>query len=280
MKNLIVILVVLFGTVAIPGQTSPVEIDTKTFERLLWDSLKTTQLSSRQGLRYTETQGDRVLTLETDQTGATRVSYVNPASGVGNSGCIIIGDKIYERRGMGPWIMRTRADHMAEQNARLHAQRKAREEKDHTTHERIRTEIFENATFYAINSPHVVWSSLGSLNVVSGFLDGDAVTSFGWLILKGRSVRKYKVTGVNNRLEPTVRGAVRKNIHENDYWFDAKTGAIVKAVTKMIEIRGDRRVIRISQYEWDIEPKLVISVPTVDSTAAKPYDTISTINHY
>ena len=263
MKNLIVILVVLYGTLAIPGQTTPAEIEPKAFQRLLWDSLKTTQISSRLGLRYTETQGDRVLTLETDQSGATRVSYANLASGVGNSGCIIIGDKIYERRGNGPWNMRTRADQMAEHNARVNAQQKARADKDHVTYERIRTEIFENATFYAINSPHVVWSSLGSLNVVSGFLDDDAVTSFGWEVLRGRSVRKYKVTGVNNRLEPTVRGAVRKNVHENDYWFDAKTGAIAKAITKMTEIRGDEIVTKISQYEWEIEPRLVITAPAV-----------------
>lgn len=262
--SLKIIFVVLLGGPAALAQTAITTIKPEELGQMFWDGMKVTQLSSRHGLMYIETRGDWVLTVETDRLGSSRAKYVNAATGTLDSECVVIGDSIYERSGNGPWKMRTRAVYDAEQAARTKALNKARAEKDPQTYERIRAAAFRKATFFAINGPHAPWFGQASMNIFAkGFLDETVITASGREILNGRSTRMYKITGVNNKLPPTVRGTVLKNRHENDYWFDEKTGAIVKARTRRDEFRGDAIVTDVVTYEWELDPQIQIKAPVL-----------------
>jgi hypothetical protein len=229
------------------------------FNPLLWKGWSATGLAARQGLRYIETHGDWVLTVEVDRIGSGRASYVNTATGVVDSECVVVGDKIFERLRKGQWTLRTRAEYMAEMEAMRKALDKARSEKDHRGYERIQAAGMIRATFAAVNSQHVPWFGSGNLLTVShGSLDDTVITTSGLENINGRSTRMYKVTGVNNKLPPTVRGAILKNRHENDYWFDEKTGAIVKARARKDEFRGGEVVTNIFTYEWELDPRIEI----------------------
>lgn len=261
----------MLGAAAVVGQQPASAMTSDDFSRMFWKGWKTTGLAARQGLRYTETRGDWVLTVEADRSRSGRASYVNTASGVVDSECVVIGDRIYERRGRGQWTVRTRAEYMAEHAVLIAARDKARAEKDHRADERIHAEITVKARIAALNAQHVPWFGMASLMIFSnGFLDDRMITTSGWVRLNGRSVRMYKIAGVNNKLAPTVRGDVRKNRHENDYWFDEKTGAIAKARTRVDEFRGDRIVTNIVTYEWELDPLIEIKAPDTSGVTTMP----------
>ena len=278
MKNLIVILVIFYSSLGIVGQSKTAEDEWKDLRRLFGDSYRTFLRATNSGFRYVETQDDRVLTIEKDNNvswvnSTWRVAHINRVEGVPDSECILKGDVIFERLGTGPWTKRTRAVYQSELGKRFSdLSAKEKEKHEHGIDERIREEIKTNATYIAMAPGAFVGAGFAHLNVFEdGYLDDRVLTSLGTEQVNGRSTRKYRILGTNNKIPATVRGTLRKNVFENLYWFDTKTGILAKAILKRVEITGDRIETKIVQYEWEIVPQLVITAPTVGpETPPKP----------
>ncbi len=259
MNTVKIVLVLFIAGLGVVGQQPTSAISPEAFNAIFSAGFRATQEIGRKGLRFRETRGEWVLTVENDRSGSIRASYVNAVSGLVNSECVVIGDNIYERIAQGHWTLRTRGEFKAEQSALAAALRKARAEKDHKTHERILAVRNVRATQAATFSPVFSINST-MLSFASPAVENRLITSAERSTLDGRALRPYKFTGTRTIVSPPSArsNGVTKHLIQVDYWFDEKTGAIVKLGISN-DWKSDVRVSReIVMYEWEPDPGIEI----------------------
>jgi hypothetical protein len=261
MKVVLVLLIAAFSTFG--QQPNAAIITPEDFRPIFNAGFRVTQELGKQGLRYTETRRDGVLTVENDRRGVVRASY--SMSGILQNECIVNGDRIYERTGQGPWIIRTQAEFKAEQTARAEVLTRARAEKDHETYNRVfaetRKRIFVQAGYqtdsgltfraFRINSTMLSFASPG--------VDNRVITELGPSEHKGKAVRLFRYTADRQNV-PYGRG-FRKHRLGVEYWFEHKTGAVMKIRT-LNEWSSDVETTKeIDVHEWELDPYFEIKVP-------------------
>jgi hypothetical protein len=254
-----IVLVLLIASFGVVGQQPASAISPEDFNAIFLAGFKTTQEIGRNGLRFTETRGEWVLTVENDRRGSIRASYVNAVSGLVDSECVVIGDNIYERIAQGHWTLRTRDAFKAEQSALGAALDKARAEKDHKTHERIFAVRNVRATQTATFSPVFLINST-MLSFASPAVENRLITEDGRTTHNGLAVRLYKFTGTRTIiLPPSARSdGVTEHLIEVDYWLNEKTGGIIK-LRILNDWKSDVRVNReIVMYQWEPDPRIEI----------------------
>ena len=253
------------------GQEPSSVVTPTDFNAIFSAGFTTTQELGRQGHRFTESRGDWVLTVENDRKGATRASYVNTATGLTDGECVVIGDSVYERIGMGHWTLLTRAEYNAQQTAHANALKKARAEKDHQTYERIFALANVRASNAATSSPAFrIYSTM--LSFASPSVDNKVITAAFRVTYNRKAVRLYKFSGSMTSFSPATprSDGVGQHLIEADYWFDEKTGAIVKIRTMnawVSDVRTGREIVR---YEWELDPGIEIQAPVVPGVTTAP----------
>ena len=255
MNVIFVLLIAAFSTF---GQPPNAAITPDEFKPIFHAGFRVTQELGKQGLRYTETRGDGVLTVENDRRGVVRASY--SVSGIVESECIVNGDWIYERKGQGPWTIRTQAEYKAAMTAGVEALHKARAEKDHETYRRIFAEVHVRATSAATFSPAFRMDST-MLSFASPSSDNKVITEIARSEHKGKAVRLFRYTAERQNIP--YGGGVRKHQIRVDYWFERKTGAVMKIRTLNEWSSDVEATNKIAVHEWELDPHFEIKVPIV-----------------
>ena len=91
-------------------------------------------------------------------------------------------------------------------------------------------------------------------------VDNRVITELGRSEHKGKAVRSYRFTG-DRQLAPNVRGGTRKHQIRVDYWFEDKTGAVVKMRTLNEWSSDVETTNEIVVREWELDPYFEIKVP-------------------
>lgn len=265
------VLILFIAGLGVVGQQPASAVSPEEFNAIFSAGFRATQEIGKKGLRFKETRGEWVLTVENDRKGSKRASYVNAVSGLVDSECVVIGDNIYERIAQGQWTLRTRDQYKAEQSALGAALDKARAEKDHKTHERIFAIRNVRATQTAMfSSVFFIYSTMVSF--ASPDVENRLITAAERSTLNGMAVRAYKFTGTRTIISPPSArsNGVTRHLIEVDYWFDDNTGAIVKLRTFndwRSDIRANREIVT---YEWEPDPLIEIKPVPPDFVNKKP----------
>ena len=238
-----------------------VSVPLADFNRILKAGLAVNaELTSGSSYRFINTrtipQPDLVTTTEVSRTGYVRTTARGNDRGSVHQ-AMIVGNSIFQSLGDGSWTVQTKDDYKAAEAARAAARTKAWAEKDMNSYRELSAK-------YNVATPAAVTNSMKLMGAAAwlGLANQAPVVTFlGEETVKGRALRAYRYSGTSPEMLRPGPHELRANI---TFWFDAKSGALVKTETRLDWIHDSKTSTNGWISEWELDPQIVIKPPEME----------------